>query len=57
MYELIEVGWPDENLDLESGTNRVRAAIHTLRSLGLRGFLVNLDGYMLDQEKEILVVL
>ncbi len=55
MYDLIEVGWPDEPLDLDSGTNRVRATIHTLRSLGLRGLLLNRDGYLLDPDAEIFV--
>lgn len=54
MYELIELGWPDDALDLDAGTNRVRAAIYALRSLGLRDVLINQNGYLLDPKQLII---
>ncbi len=46
--DLVAAGWPDETLLAESAANRVYVAIATLRSLGLRGILVNDgEGYLL----------
>jgi hypothetical protein len=41
--------WPGERILYEAGMNRVRVAMATLRSLGLRGVLTRReDGYLLD---------
>jgi tetratricopeptide (TPR) repeat protein len=53
MYALIEIGWPDEAANAQGGAGRVRAAMHTLRSLGLRGVLINRGGYLLDPEASV----
>jgi tetratricopeptide (TPR) repeat protein len=46
---LIEAGWPGEHPSSASGAQRVRVAIATLRSMGLRRFLLTRgDGYLLD---------
>src|SRR5262249_9035423 len=48
---LLEAAWPGEQMDIESGRNRVRVAIATLRDLGLRDVLVSRDGgYLLDPD-------
>ncbi|QDG53415.1 tetratricopeptide repeat protein [Persicimonas caeni] len=50
-YELIEIGWPDQHLDVDSGTNRLYNAIHVLRDLGLKDALVKHDdGYVLTEQ-------
>ncbi len=56
MYALMEIGWPDEVLTVDNGPGRVRAAIHTLRSLGLRGVLVNNAGYLIKKDASVSIV-
>lgn len=51
VYDLMEAGWPGEELHPESGTNRVYVALNTLRKMGLRQLLLHRDdGYLLDPE-------
>src|SRR5262249_44702052 len=51
---LVEVGWPNQKMHLESGLNRVRVAMSTLRKMGLRTLLLNRDdGYLLDPREPI----
>jgi hypothetical protein len=46
---LLAAGWPDEQMGGESGQNRLKVALSTLRKLGLRSLLVRTDdGYCLD---------
>ena len=48
---LVAVGWPSEQLATEPGRNRLRVAISTLRSMGLRDILLSRDdGYLLDPD-------
>ncbi|MCB9600673.1 MAG: AAA family ATPase [Sandaracinus sp.] len=46
----IDAGWPGERMTGDSGTNRLKVALSTLRKLGLRELLVRHDsgGYLLD---------
>lgn len=44
MNELVEVGWPDEELAYEAGANRVYASVRLLRKLGLRPVLLSEGG-------------
>ncbi|MFO0661101.1 MAG: hypothetical protein U0165_14900 [Polyangiaceae bacterium] len=46
--ELVAIGWPGERLIEQAGLDRVYAAIATLRKLGLRGALVEREGYRLN---------
>lgn len=47
--QLLAAGWPGERVALDAGRNRVRVAISTLRSMGLRELLLSRDdGYLLD---------
>ncbi|HEY2407165.1 MAG TPA: tetratricopeptide repeat protein [Polyangiaceae bacterium] len=47
--ELIEQGWPGERMQPLAAQNRMKVALSTLRSLGLRELLMrNDDGYLLD---------
>jgi DNA-binding SARP family transcriptional activator len=49
--EVLEVAWPGERVDAESGFARVRNALAQLRKLGLRDVLKTRDdGYLLDPE-------
>jgi hypothetical protein len=46
---LLAAGWPGERLARDSGRNRVRVAVSTLRTMGLRELIVTRDdGYLLD---------
>lgn len=46
---LLAAGWPGQRVGSESGRNRVRVAIATLRTLGLRDVLRSRDdGYLID---------
>jgi hypothetical protein len=46
---LIEQAWPGERMQSDAAHNRVKVALSTLRSLGLRDLLMrNADGYLLD---------
>lgn len=50
--ELLAAGWPGERVRYSTGTNRVHVALSTLRSLGLRTFLVSgPDGYALTSSR------
>jgi predicted ATPase len=47
--DIIDAGWPDEQLLPEAGANRAYVTISTLRGLGLRDHIVTTDdGYMFD---------
>jgi hypothetical protein len=47
--EVLAAGWPGQRMDVESGSQRVRTAIWTLRKLGLGTQLVTHDdGYLLE---------
>ena len=49
LEQLIEAGWPGEEVRPDAGATRVYAALSTLRKLGLREILVRRDdGYLLD---------
>jgi hypothetical protein len=49
VYELLDLGWPGQNVDAEAGAQRVYWVIATLRRLGLGGCLLTRDeGYLLD---------
>ena len=51
---LLAVGWPGEKLQAEAGSKRLRVAIATLRSLGLRDILrTRDDGYLLDRSVHV----
>jgi predicted ATPase len=51
---LFRAGWPGERIQQSSAANRVRVALATLRSLGLRDVLLhNGDGYLLEPRVEI----
>jgi hypothetical protein len=46
---LLSAGWPEERLHPDAASKRLRVAINTLRSLGLRDVLLTRDdGYLLD---------
>jgi hypothetical protein len=48
---LLAAGWPGERVGADSGRNRVRVAVSTLRSMGLRDVLLSRDdGYLLDPD-------
>jgi predicted ATPase len=48
---LVQAGWPGQRMAVESGANRVRVAMSTLRRMGLRELLVTRDdGYLLDPQ-------
>ena len=54
VYELFDVGWPDQEIDPELAAERVYWAIRTLRNLGLREHLLTRDGgYLLDPSAQI----
>lgn len=49
--DLFASGWPDENVSIESGMNRVYVAISTLRKLGLSGLILKREGgYLIDPD-------
>lgn len=51
--ELVELGWPDEQVKDQAGINRVYVAISTLRKLGLRDVIAKTrSGYRLDPSTE-----
>ena len=53
---LLVAGWPGERIDDDAGRNRVRVAISTLRSMGLRDVLLSQDdGYLLDPNVAIMI--
>jgi hypothetical protein len=53
---LLEAGWPGEIVAADAGRNRVRVAVSTLRSLGLRELILSRgDGYLLDPDVAISV--
>lgn len=50
---LLERAWPDENMTMDSGKNRIRVAVSTLRKLGLGDALVynpSIQGYELHAQ-------
>ena len=54
MEELLRAGWPGERVSRGAGSNRVRAALVTLRKLGLRGYIVgHPEGWMLDPSRPL----
>jgi len=51
---LLARGWPDERLHPDAASKRLRVAVATLRSLGLRDVLLTRDdGYLLDPAARI----
>lgn len=49
--QLLAAGWPGERIGEDAGRNRVRVAVSTLRSLGLRDLLLSRDdGYLFDPD-------
>jgi hypothetical protein len=47
--DLASSGWPDRAVERRTGANRVRVALSTLRTLGLRGAVTRCRrGWMLD---------
>lgn len=49
--QLAAAGWPDESLDLDTASLRVRVALHTLRTAGLRDGLERLEkGWRLNPD-------
>lgn len=53
-YELLEEGWPEQNLSPDSGVNRVYTAISRLRDLGFDEYLETDDeGYFLAPDLDI----
>ena len=56
VFELLDVGWPDEDLLPESGKARVYTAVATLRDFGFEGVLLTGNGgYFLDPEAAVTV--
>ncbi len=54
--DLFAAGWPDENVSIESGMNRVYVAISTLRKLGLSGQILKREGgYLIDPDSVVRV--
>jgi DNA-binding NtrC family response regulator len=52
--ELIEAGWPGEQMSDKSGANRVYVALTTLRRLGLRDVIERTkDGYLVPEQAPI----
>jgi hypothetical protein len=53
-WELLEAGWPGENLLADAGANRVYAAIKRLRNMGLRGVIERHgDGYRIGPHASV----
>lgn len=56
-HELVARGWPGEKIQPAAATNRLRVAMSTLRTLGLRELLVARDGgYLLDAQCTVVSV-
>lgn len=52
---MFAVGWPDENIGVESAQARVFTSVRRLRALGLGDLLVTRnDGYLLDETANVL---
>lgn len=52
---LVAAGWPGERMISGAGTERVYAAIATLRRMGLRGLILQQgDGYLLPPDRPVL---
>ena len=52
---LVAAGWPGERMVAGAGTERVYAAIATLRRMGLRGLILQQgDGYLLPADRPVL---
>ena len=55
LEELVEAGWPDEQMTYESGIRRVYSAIRNLRKLGFEDVvLTGEDGYLIDPDIRVL---
>ena len=55
LEELLSAAWPNEQMQRKSAENRVRVALSTLRSLGLRELLISRPGgLMLDPAVDVL---
>jgi hypothetical protein len=55
--QLFASGWPGERVHAASARNRVKVAISTLRSMGLRDAIAHDgNGYLLDPALEVRVV-
>lgn len=55
--QLLAAGWPGERVHAEAARNRVKVAIATLRSMGLReAILHDGRGYLLDPRLEVRIV-
>lgn len=55
-HDLLELGWPGETVNVESGLNRVKVALSTLRKLGLREVLVRGEGgYRFDPDVPVVL--
>ncbi len=53
-HRLFEAGWPGDRANVEAALNRVKTAVHQLRTLGLRKVLQTRDdGYVLDSDLAI----
>jgi ATP/maltotriose-dependent transcriptional regulator MalT len=53
-HELIDMGWPDENVPKKSATNRLYVALTSLRQLGLEGILIqDVGGWQIDPAVEV----
>ena len=51
---LVERGWPEQSILPQAASTRLRVAISTLRTLGLRPVLLTRDeGYLFDPEVDI----
>ena len=56
VYDLLESGWPGENVSPEAGAHRVYVAISRLRQLGLGDVLARTDeGYSLQPDLDVRV--
>lgn len=54
LEDLVEAGWPDEQMTYESGIRRVYSAIRNLRKLGLEEIvLTGENGYLIDPDLRI----
>lgn len=54
VYELLDVGWPGEVVEAESGATRVYTTLSRMRDLGFDAYLVTTDeGYQLSPKLEV----
>ena len=54
VYDLLDAGWPGQNIDPEAGARRVYVAVSELRKLGLKDLLrLQDDGYVLDRTASV----